>query len=84
MRQLVDVLTGLAVLVLLVAVGLRELFGQLLTQEQTFRAIAEEIIDVDICYEMGAGRGERDPLVGRWAPNLTLWPRLAKAPWILR
>jgi hypothetical protein len=72
MRQLMDLLTGLAVLVLLVAVGLRELVGQLLTQEQTFRAIAEEIIDFDICYAMGADRGERDPLVGRWAPNLTL------------
>jgi hypothetical protein len=32
MRQLVDVLTGLAVLVPLVAVGLRELFGQLVTR----------------------------------------------------
>jgi len=47
-------------------------FGQLLTQEQTFRPIAEEVIDVDICYEMGDDRGERDPLIGRWAPNLTL------------
>jgi hypothetical protein len=45
---------------------------RLLTQEQTFRTIAEEITDVDICYEMGADRGDRDPLVGRWAPNLTL------------
>lgn len=52
--------------------ALRELFGRLLAQEQTFRAIAEEITDVDICYEMDAARGDRHPLLGRWAPNLVL------------
>jgi 2-polyprenyl-6-methoxyphenol hydroxylase-like FAD-dependent oxidoreductase len=52
--------------------ALRALFGRLLAQEQTFRAIAEELTDVDICYEMGANSGDRHPLLGRWAPNLTL------------
>ena len=52
--------------------ALRELFGRLLMQEQTFRSIVEEITDVDICYEMGADLGDRHPLLGRWAPNLTL------------
>jgi hypothetical protein len=52
--------------------ALRELFGRLLTQDQTFRTIAEEITDVDICYQMGADGTERHPLLGRWAPNLTL------------
>src|SRR5215471_3556198 len=52
--------------------ALRELVGRLLLQEQTFRTIAEEITDVDICYEMGADGGEHHPLLGRWAPNLTL------------
>lgn len=51
--------------------ALRELVGQLLTQEQTYRSIVEEISDVDIRYDMGAG-GDRHPLLGRWAPNLTL------------
>jgi hypothetical protein len=41
-------------------------------QEQTLRTIAEEITDVDIFYEMGADGGDLDPLLGRWAPNLTL------------
>ncbi|HET9000141.1 MAG TPA: FAD-dependent monooxygenase [bacterium] len=52
--------------------ALRELVGQLLTQEQTFRSIVEAISDVDIRYDMDADRGDRHPLLGRWAPNLTL------------
>jgi hypothetical protein len=52
--------------------ALRELFGRLLTQEQTLRTIVEEITDVDIRYEMGADGGGRDPLLGMWAPNLAL------------
>jgi 2-polyprenyl-6-methoxyphenol hydroxylase-like FAD-dependent oxidoreductase len=52
--------------------ALRELFGRLLKQEQTFRTIAEEITDVDVCYDMGANEKDRHPLLGRWAPNLTL------------
>lgn len=52
--------------------ALRELFGQLLKQEATFRAIVEEITDVDIYYDMGDGPHGRHPLVGKWAPNLTL------------
>jgi 2-polyprenyl-6-methoxyphenol hydroxylase-like FAD-dependent oxidoreductase len=52
--------------------ALRELFGRLLMQEQTFRTIAEEITDVDICYPVDADGGERHPLLGRWASNLTL------------
>lgn len=52
--------------------ALRELVGQLLTQEQTYRSIVEEITDVDIRYDTGTGEGDRHPLLGRWAPNLTL------------
>jgi hypothetical protein len=52
--------------------ALRELFGRFLMQEQTFRAIAEEITDVDICYPMGPDIGDHHPLLGRWTPNLAL------------
>jgi 2-polyprenyl-6-methoxyphenol hydroxylase-like FAD-dependent oxidoreductase len=52
--------------------ALRALVGRLLTQRETLRAIAEEITDVDICYEMDAECGDHHPLLGRWAPNLTL------------
>jgi hypothetical protein len=52
--------------------ALRELFGRFLTQEHFFRTIAEEITDMDICYQMGNDRSDRHPLVGRWGPNLTL------------
>ena len=52
--------------------ALRELFARLLEDEHTFRTIAEEITDVGICYEMGTEPGEQQPLLGRWAPNLTL------------
>ncbi len=52
--------------------ALRELFARFLTQERTFRAIAEEITDVDICYPMGSDGSECHPLLGRWAPNLVL------------
>jgi 2-polyprenyl-6-methoxyphenol hydroxylase-like FAD-dependent oxidoreductase len=51
--------------------ALRELFGRMLEHEQTFRAIAEELTDVDISYDMGV-EGDRHHLVGRWAPNLFL------------
>ena len=51
--------------------ALRELFGQILKHEETFRYIAEMITSVEICYEMGDS-GERHPLVGRWTPNLSL------------
>jgi hypothetical protein len=33
--------------------ALRELFGRFLEQEPTLRAIAEELTDIDICYDMG-------------------------------
>jgi 2-polyprenyl-6-methoxyphenol hydroxylase-like FAD-dependent oxidoreductase len=52
--------------------ALRDLFGRLLMQEQTLRAIVEEITDVDTYYEMGANDSDRHPLLGRWAPNLVL------------
>jgi 2-polyprenyl-6-methoxyphenol hydroxylase-like FAD-dependent oxidoreductase len=52
--------------------ALRELVGQFLTQEQTYRSIVEAISDVDIRYDMGADGDDRHPLLGRWAPNLTL------------
>jgi 2-polyprenyl-6-methoxyphenol hydroxylase-like FAD-dependent oxidoreductase len=52
--------------------ALRELVGQLLTQEQTSRSVVDAVSDVDICYDMGADPGDRHPLLGRWAPNLAL------------
>lgn len=52
--------------------ALRELFEKLLKQEQVLRSIVEEITDVDICYPMNADDGNHHPLLGRWAPNLTL------------
>jgi hypothetical protein len=52
--------------------ALRELVGRLLTREDVHRAIAEEITDVDICYDMSADRSDHHPLLGRWAPNLVL------------
>lgn len=52
--------------------ALRELFARFLRQDQTFRAIADEITDVDISYAMGPETGESHPLLGRWAPNLDL------------
>jgi 2-polyprenyl-6-methoxyphenol hydroxylase-like FAD-dependent oxidoreductase len=52
--------------------ALRELFARFLMQDQVFRAIAEETTDVDICYPMGSEALERHPLLGRWAPNLSL------------
>jgi hypothetical protein len=52
--------------------ALRDLFGRLLMQETVFRAIVEEISDVDTCYEMDSECSNPDPLLGRWAPNLNL------------
>lgn len=52
--------------------ALRELFGQLLAHEQTYRFIVEMITGVDIRYEMGPDIGDRHSLLGRWAPNLAL------------
>jgi 2-polyprenyl-6-methoxyphenol hydroxylase-like FAD-dependent oxidoreductase len=52
--------------------ALRDLFGRILAQEPVLRSIAEEIADVDICYEMGVESAVRHPLIGRWAPNLSL------------
>jgi hypothetical protein len=52
--------------------ALRELFGRLLSQPATFRTIAEEITDVDLCYEMVGDGRDLHPAIGRWAPNLAL------------
>jgi hypothetical protein len=52
--------------------ALRTLFTRLLAQETVFRALAEEITDVDICYQMTGDGGNPHPLLGRWAPNLVL------------
>lgn len=52
--------------------ALREIFARFLTQEQIFRAIAEEITDVDIRYPMGPDGSECHPLLGRWVPNLVV------------
>jgi hypothetical protein len=52
--------------------ALRELFNRFLAQETIFRAIAEEITDVDIRYEMATDGGNHHPQLGRWAPSLTL------------
>jgi 2-polyprenyl-6-methoxyphenol hydroxylase-like FAD-dependent oxidoreductase len=59
--------------------ALRELFGQLLIQEQTLRTIVEEITDVDLCYEMGPNGRDQHAAVGRWAPNLTFRPDVGKS-----
>jgi len=47
-------------------------FSRFLVQETIFRAIAEEITDVDIRYEMATDGGNHHPQLGRWAPNFTL------------
>ncbi len=52
--------------------ALRELFGRLLAQETVFRPIVEELSDVDIAYDMGVESGQPHPLLGRWAPDLSL------------
>jgi FAD binding domain len=52
--------------------ALRELFGQLLKQEQTYRIIVEMVTSVEIRYDMGSDGGARHPMAGRWAPNLPL------------
>jgi 2-polyprenyl-6-methoxyphenol hydroxylase-like FAD-dependent oxidoreductase len=52
--------------------ALRDLFSRLLAQEPVFRAIAEEVTDVDIHYDMGVESGNQHPLLGCWAPDLTL------------
>jgi hypothetical protein len=54
------------------ATALRESFSKPLAQKTVFRAIAEEITNVDIWYEMAGDGGDHHPLLGRWPPNLTL------------
>jgi 2-polyprenyl-6-methoxyphenol hydroxylase-like FAD-dependent oxidoreductase len=52
--------------------ALRELIGELLKNEQTYRHIIEMVTSVEIQYEMGAGEREPHSQLGRWAPNLSL------------
>jgi 2-polyprenyl-6-methoxyphenol hydroxylase-like FAD-dependent oxidoreductase len=52
--------------------ALRDLFVRLLAQEAVFRAIAEQLSDVDIRYDMGEKPAGAHPLLGGWAPDLTL------------
>lgn len=48
--------------------ALRELFTELLRDNDTVRRIAELMAGADVRYDMGAD----GPLVGRWAPDLVL------------
>lgn len=57
--------------------ALRELFSQLLKNDQTYRFIAEMITSVEIRYDVTFGI-DKHPLTGRWAPNLTLITDKAK------
>ncbi|MET8142359.1 FAD-dependent monooxygenase [Sphaerisporangium sp. NPDC005288] len=51
--------------------SLRELFGELLRDPGAVRHIAATMAGADVRYDMG-GEGEAHPLVGGWAPDLTL------------
>ena len=50
--------------------ALRELFTELLRDQQTTAHIANMMAGADICYDMGTERTHR--LIGRWAPDLLL------------
>lgn len=50
--------------------ALRELFGELLSDEPALRRIADLLAGADVRYDMPAG-GDH-PLVGRWMPDLPL------------
>jgi 2-polyprenyl-6-methoxyphenol hydroxylase-like FAD-dependent oxidoreductase len=52
--------------------ALRELFAELLEQEQTLRHIADLLQGADTRYDMRDGGAERHPLLGRWAPDRPL------------
>jgi 2-polyprenyl-6-methoxyphenol hydroxylase-like FAD-dependent oxidoreductase len=51
--------------------ALRELFRELLEDQQTLRHIVDMLQGTDIHYDMDGGT-EYHPLLGRWAPDLTL------------
>jgi FAD binding domain len=51
--------------------ALRQLFGELLKQPETYRYIVEMVTSVEIRYDMGGG-ATNHPLVGRFAPDLAL------------
>ncbi|SHF86819.1 FAD-dependent monooxygenase [Streptoalloteichus hindustanus] len=50
--------------------ALRELFGELLTDQRNVQHIAAMMSGADLCYDMGVNGAH--PLVGRWAPDLEL------------
>ncbi|GAA4607851.1 FAD-dependent monooxygenase [Actinoallomurus liliacearum] len=50
--------------------ALRELFGELLRDPANVKRIAEMMAGADLRYDMGVR--DAHPLVGRWAPDLTL------------
>ena len=50
--------------------ALRELFTELLRDQQTTAHIANMMAGADICYDMGTESTHR--LIGRWAPDLLL------------
>jgi 2-polyprenyl-6-methoxyphenol hydroxylase-like FAD-dependent oxidoreductase len=52
--------------------ALRDLFTELLEQENTRRHIVEMVTGVEIHYDMSPGQETRHPLIGRWAPDLQL------------
>ncbi|HEX9297253.1 MAG TPA: FAD-dependent monooxygenase [Polyangiaceae bacterium] len=51
--------------------ALRELFGELMQDDQTMRRLVDLLQGNDVQYSMEDGQ-EAHPLVGRWAPELTL------------
>jgi 2-polyprenyl-6-methoxyphenol hydroxylase-like FAD-dependent oxidoreductase len=52
--------------------ALRELVGELLTQEQTLRYVVDRLLGLDTRYDLDGDRAPAHPLVGGWAPDLPL------------
>jgi hypothetical protein len=52
--------------------ALRELFAEWLEQGEVLKSIVEMVTGVEIRYDMPDARPNRNPLVGRWAPDLQL------------
>src|SRR5262249_59632424 len=50
--------------------ALRDLIGELLTHDQTLRYVVDRLLGLDICYDHD--RSPAHPLIGDWAPDLTL------------
>jgi 2-polyprenyl-6-methoxyphenol hydroxylase-like FAD-dependent oxidoreductase len=52
--------------------ALRALFGDLLQQEPNLRYVADLLAGTDVRYDVGGGDAPPHPLLGRWAPDLSL------------